>query len=200
MSNTKLTFFFPFFVVESNVTITNSSIIIIEPGNNFGIIVGENGNLNIEGGHISLNLDDESEFEDFLSNFDDTDEVILPLIKGRYSGKFDSIGVEKPQNSDKCEGILGDLEYKENMVNALFSLDKSNCGLKWWVILLIVISIFAVIIAIVFIIIYLKYKKVLSSKRNVKGEDKESVDMDTYVQNDKSVYEGKGKVNPLYEA
>lgn len=112
--------------------------------------------IDIEGGTIYIDVTDDESFNDFIGLFEN-DEYDLKIIQGKYDGRFDGINVEISKEVTDCKKIDSSLIYKENeSVHALFKLNKSQCGLKWWVILLICEGILIVIIIFVLFVIFNK--------------------------------------------
>ena len=76
--------------------------------------------------------------------------IEMPFIDGDYTRSFDDIRIKGTSNS--CEYIEPGFKEEEKMLKFTFKIDKSNCGLKWWVILLIVLGIVIILIVILLIL------------------------------------------------
>lgn len=119
-------------------------------------IVEENGKVDIDGGTIIIDIENDESFNEFITLFKN-DEYDLKIIDGSYEGRFDGINVDISKDVSDCTKVDSSLDYRDDKsVHAMFKLNKSKCGLKWWVILLICEGIFLVVFVFILLVIFNK--------------------------------------------
>lgn len=129
-------------------------------GNQNKIIVKNDGIINIKGGTVVIPIRTDEEHQYLYQQIEKDGRYKYTIIKGKYNGSFDDILLEKSSNLkiDRCETLDPKFENDYDELSVVFKFDKSNCSLKWWVILLICLGILAVIVAIS-IIVYVHVNK-----------------------------------------
>ncbi len=188
-----------YFVVETNLTINDETIIIVTPDNNNGIIINNGEHpIVIEGGDIVIDFNNEEDYQKFIEQIKNNKSYEFIVIKGKYNGTFDDLKIQLSSNITSCERLKPHIKEDENQLSYTFTIDKSGCStLKWWMILLIVIGAL-LILTIIFIILVVTIKplrrKILPFRERRKNYERENENENIQMSH---VYKSKSKVNPL---
>lgn len=125
--------------------------------------IGENGNIVIEDGTLTLEIETEEDIILLLENIRSNSSFEIVIIDGKYEGSFRNVNVQFPDGSEYCEKIIASIKEYPNKLSMVFSIDDSECseGIKWWVILLICEGI-VIFLIIVLLILFFTVKPIRS--------------------------------------
>lgn len=186
------------------MTFSNSSLIYIPIGigdNNNTIIIKDDGTINIDGGIVIIPVRTDEELHYLFQKIEKDGSYKYTIIKGKYNGSFDDVILEMSSDleNNRCETIETNFQEDYNELSIIFSFDKSKCGIKWWVILLICLGILVVLVTIFIILITVNKtfrKKILPFRNRAKSASHEK---DLEDKRNNALYKGKTRINPTYE-
>lgn len=192
-------------LVYGNITIKNTSTIIVPPSDKPIIINHGDSPINIEGGEIIINIDNEDEYNNILSIIKSNGEYEMIIVSGKYNGTFDNIKIELNDDIKSCEKLIS--KQKENqdktLLSVTFTIDSSSCksgknNVTMWIIIGVCIGV--ALLVIVAIIVVLKSKTI---RRKVFPYQKRQTEANEKKENAKvmynETYQTKTKRNPIHE-
>lgn len=174
-------------IVDRDVHMDNTQVVIVNDGSDPYILV-DGAVLFINSSNILYNIENYSDLQDGHSIV-----IVDTTNGGSIQGSFGN--VELVQKSDECKSYEAELVQTESTISMVFKVKDVCSGLAAWVIVLITLFVvIAVAVAVACVVYYYKTKENESAtnQKNVKEEE-----MDVFQSNDN--YEGKSKVNPLYD-
>lgn len=119
-----------------------------------------NGKVNLDQAILVIDIASKDDYSDFINSIKNNELYELIIVDGDYEGDIEAVLFQF--SSDKitnCEKIVTEKKRGDNQLSIIFTVDSSNCGIKWWVIFIICIGCL-ILIGIVAVILILKVKRI----------------------------------------
>lgn len=148
------------FKVRDYLKITKKAIIRVDRRTKMAIINDNDEPVNIEGGIIIFEIEDEEDYEFISEQTKKNGSYEYIIIKGKYDGSFDDLKLQlSSEVEEKCEKIEGEFKEEDSKMSIVFSINYSDCNsFKWWYILLICLGCI-MLLAAIFAILVIKNKE-----------------------------------------